>query len=173
MIVTEYDAAARCDQLQLTNAFPTPNTQHRKPRNLLTMSLKGKAYLVGVDEHPFRKAPDNSAAQIHAKSAEDTLADTGLTIEDIGARCSDPTACAKTRVEPTDIRYAAIDDRVTITVLESIEDLGCCDKGKGSPFVANGNLIAGLAKGPSRNKVSNNEGAEAAAEWAIYFGWGP
>ena len=31
------------------------------------MSIKGKAYIVGAYEHPLRKAPDKSVAQIHAE----------------------------------------------------------------------------------------------------------
>ena len=31
------------------------------------MSLKGKAYIVGAYEHPTRKAPDKSLAQLHAE----------------------------------------------------------------------------------------------------------
>ena len=34
------------------------------------MSLKGKAYIVGAYEHPTRKAPDKSLAQLHAEVAK-------------------------------------------------------------------------------------------------------
>ena len=33
------------------------------------MSLKGAAYIVGAWEHPTRKAPDKSVAQLHAECA--------------------------------------------------------------------------------------------------------
>ena len=33
------------------------------------MTIKGKAYIVGVFEHPTRKAPDKSVAQLHAEVA--------------------------------------------------------------------------------------------------------
>ena len=43
------------------------------------MSIKGKAYVAGVYEHPTRDAPDISTPQIHAESAMGALADAGLT----------------------------------------------------------------------------------------------
>jgi acetyl-CoA C-acetyltransferase len=47
------------------------------------MSIKGKAYIVGVYEHPTRKADDKSLAQLHAESAKGALADAGLNKSDI------------------------------------------------------------------------------------------
>ncbi|UCD69642.1 MAG: thiolase domain-containing protein [Betaproteobacteria bacterium] len=47
------------------------------------MTINGKAYVVGAYEHPTRKAPDKSVAQLHAESARGTLLDAGLTKEDI------------------------------------------------------------------------------------------
>ena len=47
------------------------------------MSIKGKAYIVGAYEHPTRKAPDKSVAQLHAESARGALVDAGLTKNDI------------------------------------------------------------------------------------------
>ena len=43
------------------------------------MTIKGQAYIVGAYEHPTRKAPDKSVAQLHAESAAGALADAGLT----------------------------------------------------------------------------------------------
>ena len=51
-------------------------------------------------------------------------------------------------VKPGDIDYASIYDSFTITVLETIEDLGFCEKGKGGAFVSDGNLISGQGKLP-------------------------
>jgi acetyl-CoA C-acetyltransferase len=65
-----------------------------------------------------------------------------------GARWSGPTAFEEARVKPADIKYASIYDSFTITVLETIEDLGFCEKGKGGSFVADGNLISGTGKLP-------------------------
>jgi acetyl-CoA C-acetyltransferase len=47
------------------------------------MSIKGKAYIVGVYEHPTRKADDKSVAQLHAESAKGALVDAGLSKSDI------------------------------------------------------------------------------------------
>ena len=49
------------------------------------MSLKGSAYIAGIFEHPTRKAPDMSTAQIHMESAIGALADAGLTLADVDA----------------------------------------------------------------------------------------
>src|SRR2546422_3759331 len=47
------------------------------------MSLKGKAAVVGVYEHPTRFAPDKSVFQIMAESARGALDDAGLTMRDV------------------------------------------------------------------------------------------
>lgn len=65
-----------------------------------------------------------------------------------GARFSGPMAFAEAGVKPSDIKYASIYDSFTITVLEQIEDLGFCEKGKGGAFVSDGNLISGVGKLP-------------------------
>src|SRR5262249_57818467 len=49
------------------------------------MSLKGKAYIVGAYEHPTRKAPDKSLAQLHAEVAKGALDDAGLSKSDVDA----------------------------------------------------------------------------------------
>jgi acetyl-CoA C-acetyltransferase len=53
------------------------------------MTIKGKAYIAGVFEHPTRKADDKSLAQLHAESARGALADAGLGLADVdGYFCS-------------------------------------------------------------------------------------
>ena len=47
------------------------------------MSIKGKAYIAGVFEHPTRKADDKSLAQLHAEVALGALQDAGLTFADV------------------------------------------------------------------------------------------
>ena len=47
------------------------------------MTIKGKAYIAGAFEHPLRKAPDKSVAQLHAECAKGALEDAGLTKNDI------------------------------------------------------------------------------------------
>ena len=65
-----------------------------------------------------------------------------------GAVWSGADAFAEAGVKPADIKYASIYDSFTITVVETLEDLGFCAKGKGGAFVADGNLIAGVGKLP-------------------------
>jgi acetyl-CoA C-acetyltransferase len=47
------------------------------------MTIKGKAYIAGVYEHPTRKADDKTLAQLHAESARGALEDAGLTRDDV------------------------------------------------------------------------------------------
>jgi acetyl-CoA C-acetyltransferase len=47
------------------------------------MTIKGKAYIVGAYEHPLRKAPDKSLAQLHAEVAKGALVDAGLSKDDV------------------------------------------------------------------------------------------
>lgn len=65
-----------------------------------------------------------------------------------GARWSGPKAFEEAGLKPSDIKYASIYDSFTITVVETIEDLGFCEKGKGGPFAAEGNLSAPHGKLP-------------------------
>ena len=55
-------------------------TKHQR-RAFLT--IKGKAYIAGIYEHPTRHAPDKSTAQLHAEVAKGAIEDAGLTKADI------------------------------------------------------------------------------------------
>jgi acetyl-CoA C-acetyltransferase len=59
-----------------------------------------------------------------------------------GAVWSGPTAFEEAGATPADIQYASIYDSFTITVLQTIEDLGFCDKGDGGRFVRDGALVS-------------------------------
>src|SRR5215510_1479279 len=48
-----------------------------------SMTIKGKAYIAGVYEHPTRKADTQSLAQLHAESAMGALQDAGLGKDDV------------------------------------------------------------------------------------------
>jgi acetyl-CoA C-acetyltransferase len=65
-----------------------------------------------------------------------------------GARWSGPIAFEEAGVTQGDIDYASIYDSFTITVLETLEDLGFCEVGQGGKFVSDGNLISGQGKLP-------------------------
>ncbi len=47
------------------------------------MTIRGKAAIVGAYEHPTRKAPDKSVAQLHMECAAGALDDAGLTFADV------------------------------------------------------------------------------------------
>ncbi len=47
------------------------------------MTLKNKACIAGAYEHPTRKAPDKTVAQLHAECAKGVLADAGLSLHDV------------------------------------------------------------------------------------------
>ncbi|MGH3586378.1 MAG: thiolase domain-containing protein [Pseudonocardia sp.] len=55
---------------------------------------------------------------------------------------SGPRAFEQAGVTTADIDYVSIYDSFTITVLEILEDLGFCEKGKGGHFVLDGALVA-------------------------------
>ncbi len=65
-----------------------------------------------------------------------------------GGVVSGPMAFEEAKVTPADIDYVSIYDSFTITVLETLEDLGFCEKGEGGKFVSDGNLISGDGKLP-------------------------
>ncbi len=47
------------------------------------MTINGKAYIVGISEHPTRRADGISTAKLHADVAIGALADAGLSVDDI------------------------------------------------------------------------------------------
>ena len=47
------------------------------------MTIRDKASIAGIFEHPTRKAPDKTVAQLHAECARGALADAGLTLKDV------------------------------------------------------------------------------------------
>ncbi len=61
---------------------------------------------------------------------------------------SGPRAFEAAGLTPGDIRYASIYDSYTITVIQTIEDLGFCGPGGGGAFVADGALRAPFGRLP-------------------------
>ena len=49
------------------------------------MTIRGKAFIAGVFEHPGRELPDRTLPQIHAEVAAGALADAGLSLADVDA----------------------------------------------------------------------------------------
>ncbi len=65
-----------------------------------------------------------------------------LSLTSTAAAVSGPRAFAAAGVAPGDIDYVSLYDSFTITVVETIEDLGFCEKGDGGRFVVDGALVA-------------------------------
>src|SRR4051794_41851507 len=55
----------------------------KKRQRRVLLTIKGKAYIAGIYEHPTRHAPDKSTAQLHAEVAKGALEDAGLTKADV------------------------------------------------------------------------------------------
>jgi acetyl-CoA C-acetyltransferase len=53
------------------------------------MTIKRKAFIAGIYEHPRRDIPDRSVNQIHAELAVGAVADAGLSLSDVDG--SSPT----------------------------------------------------------------------------------
>ncbi len=49
------------------------------------MSIRDKAYVAGIYEHPCRTAATKTLAQLHAEIAQGALADAGLSMNDVDA----------------------------------------------------------------------------------------
>src|SRR6202140_5306176 len=69
--------------------LPSPSRQARKTagnkkrERSAILTIKGKAYIAGIYEHPTRHASDKSTAQLHAEVAKGALEDASLTKADI------------------------------------------------------------------------------------------
>src|SRR5258708_36712342 len=76
-------------QFRSPERLPRRRRQARKPlatkkrQRSDILSIKGKAYIAGIYEHPTRHAPDKSTAQLHAEVAKGAIEDAGLTKTDI------------------------------------------------------------------------------------------
>ncbi|MFV0534157.1 MAG: thiolase domain-containing protein [Cumulibacter sp.] len=89
------------------------------------------------------KRLDRQSVSVLGHGESPKLADNGrIDLTYTGARWSGPRAFEEAGVKHKDIDYASIYDSFTITVLETIEDLGFCKKGQGGAYVADGALEA-------------------------------
>ncbi|CAI7978365.1 Thiolase domain-containing protein [Frankia sp. Hr75.2] len=71
-----------------------------------------------------------------------------LDLTTTAAQRTGPQAFAEAGVAPSDVDYASLYDSFTITVLETLEDLGFCEKGKGGAFVLDRALHAPYGRLP-------------------------
>jgi acetyl-CoA C-acetyltransferase len=65
-----------------------------------------------------------------------------IDLTETAARKSGPRALSRAGVDHDDVDYVSIYDSFTITVLQTLEDLGFCEKGRGGEFVEGGTLQA-------------------------------
>jgi acetyl-CoA C-acetyltransferase len=108
----------------------------------------GGGALVVVSPEVYASLPRQGAKVLgHGEAIKH--ADNGrLDLTFTGARWSGPRAFEEAGVSHADIDYASIYDSFTITVIETIEDLGFCAKGEGGRFVMDGALVAPHGKLP-------------------------
>src|SRR4051794_364893 len=106
--------------ISIVSRLPRQARKARKPWEQATpaendLSIKGKAYIAGIYEHPTRHAPDKSTAQLHAEVAKGALEDAGLTKADIdGYFCAgDAPGGALTMVDYLGLKVRHIDSTDT------------------------------------------------------------
>ena len=101
----------------LAKAFPTgqKKLEKKKSQRSAILSIKGKAYIAGIYEHPTRHARDKSTAQLHAEVARGAIEDAGLTKADIdGYFCAgDATGGAWPMVDYLGLKVRHIDSTET------------------------------------------------------------
>ena len=102
-----------------------------------------------VTRPEIAKSLDRACIKVlgHGESPK-TINNGNLDLTYTGAKWSGPLAFEEAGLTTEDVDYASVYDSFTITVLETIEDLGFCEKGKGGAFVSDGNLISGQGKLP-------------------------
>ena len=87
--------------------------------------------------------PDRCASVLGHGEAIKHSANGRVDLTHTAAVWSGPRAFDEAGVTPADIQYASIYDSFTITELQTLEDLGFCEKGRGGAFVESGALEAG------------------------------
>jgi len=108
----------------------------------------GGGALVVVSPEIARSLGRTSAKVLGHGEAVKHVGDGRIDLAHTGALWSGPRAFTEAGVTPADVDYASIYDSFTITVLETIEDLGFCAKGDGGRFVSDGGLVAPFGRLP-------------------------
>jgi len=119
----------------------------------------GGGAVVVVSPDVARRLDRRSAKLLGAGEATKHMGRSPIDVTYTGAVWSGPRAFEEAGVEPGDIDYASIYDSFTITVVESLEDLGFCEKGQGGRFVLDGRLRApdgGLPINTDGGSLCNN-----------------
>jgi acetyl-CoA C-acetyltransferase len=102
----------------------------------------GAGAFVVVSED-VRQKIDRECVEILGHAAAVDHHDAGrIDLTETAARKSGPRALSRAGVDHDDVDYVSIYDSFTITVLQTLEDLGFCEKGRGGEFVEGGTLQA-------------------------------
>ena len=102
----------------------------------------GAGAFVVVSED-VRQQIDRECVEILGHAAAVDHHDAGrIDLTETAARKSGPRALSRAGVDHDDVDYVSIYDSFTITVLQTLEDLGFCEKGRGGEFVEGGTLQA-------------------------------
>ena len=92
------------------------------------------------------RVPDLPKKPVRILGGSEALCHTSMgsrDLTDMAAGQSGPRAMAMAGVRHADVDLCMIYDSFTITVLETLENLGFCSKGEGGPFVQNGRIGLG------------------------------
>jgi acetyl-CoA C-acetyltransferase len=109
----------------------------------------GGGALVVVSPEVARSLP-RAKAKVLGHGENLRLTNAGrIDLTSTGAAESSGQALAEAGISQSDVDYAGIYDSFTITVIETLEDLGFCEKGKAGPFVADGGLLSGVGSLPT------------------------
>jgi acetyl-CoA C-acetyltransferase len=124
------------------------------PLHLLDCCLitDGGGALVVVSESVKEKIDRESVAVLGVAEAMKYPDHGNVDLTHMAAQRSGEQAFAQAGISRDEIDYAGIYDSFTITVLETIEDLGFCDKGAGGEFVEGGTLRAPHGELPFNTK---------------------
>jgi acetyl-CoA C-acetyltransferase len=102
----------------------------------------GGGAAVVVSSDVARALPRTSVQVLGQAEAVGTTDNGRADLTSTAAAVTGPLAFDEAAVRPGDVDYASIYDSFTITVIETLEDLGFCEKGKGGRFVEDGALVA-------------------------------
>ena len=140
------------------------------------MSIRGKAYIAGIYEHPRRDIPDRTLAQIHAELALGACADAGISLSDVDAVFSDSTVPgfgALGLIDYLGLKNCSYVDNTEIGGSSYLAHVGhaaaAIAAGKCSIALC---TLAGKPRNPSRGGGGRGGGGEGSPEAAFEGMWG-
>jgi acetyl-CoA C-acetyltransferase len=135
-------------QLTVEDVVNSPLVSDPLHRGDCCVVTDGGGAIVLVSPEIARDLPRRSVSVLgHGEAAKHS--DGGkVDVTYTGAAFAGPRALAEAGVTAADIDYASLYDSFTIAVIEQLEDLGFCEKGKGGNFVQDGGLVAPFGKLP-------------------------